>query len=116
MVKAGLVKRRRDKKDRRAVVVSLTGKGETIVGPATAAGWEFIQKILLPLSDKDKQTLASILEIVKGQALGYLSPEVDVVEIVRNSFTKDPNLYKRMTKNILQSGSEPKRRGGEKRL
>ena len=59
MVKAGLVKRTRDRSDRRVVNVSLTSRGEKALGPATPAGWEFIQKILLPLSYKDKHALVS---------------------------------------------------------
>ena len=44
MVKAGLVKRTRDRKDRRTVNVFLTSKGENALGPAMPAGWEFIQQ------------------------------------------------------------------------
>jgi len=114
MVKAGLVRRTRDKKDRRVVRVSLTNKGENALKPATPAGWEFIQKILSPLSYKDKHTVASLLEIVKCEFLGYLNPEVDMAEIIKNSVTNQPDLYERMVKNIFPSGSEAKRQGGKK--
>ncbi|OGN95905.1 MAG: hypothetical protein A2Z77_04090 [Chloroflexi bacterium RBG_13_51_36] len=108
MVKGGLVRRTRDRKDRRGVNVSLTTKGEKALGPAAPAGWEFIQKILLPLSDKDKQALISMLEIVKCEADGYLNPEADMAELIKNSYTKQPGLYERMVKNIFPSGSEAK--------
>jgi len=114
MVKAGLVKRTRDRKDRRGVNVSLTSKGEKALGPATPAGWEFIQKILSPLSDKDKQTLTGMLEAVKCEVDGYLNPEADMAEIIKNSYTKQPGLYERMVKNIFPSGSEAKHKGGKK--
>jgi DNA-binding MarR family transcriptional regulator len=114
MVKAGLVRRIRDKRDRRAVRVSLTSKGENAIEPAMPSAWEFIQKILSPLSDKDQHTLASMLEIVKCEAVGYLNPEVDMAEIIKNSATNQPGLYKRMVKYVLPSGSEAKRRGGKK--
>jgi DNA-binding MarR family transcriptional regulator len=114
MVKAGLVRRTRDRRDRRAVRVSLTSKGENAVKSAAPAGWELIQKILSPLSDKDKQALASMLEIVKCEALGYLNPEVDMAEIVKNSATNQPHLYERMVKYVFPSGSEVKRQGGKK--
>jgi DNA-binding MarR family transcriptional regulator len=39
MVKAGLVRRTRDKKDRRVVFVSMTDKGMQAVDPAAPAGW-----------------------------------------------------------------------------
>jgi DNA-binding MarR family transcriptional regulator len=100
MVKAGLVKRARDRRDRRVVNVSLTSKGENALKPATPAGWDFIQKILSPLSDKDKQILASLLERVKCELLGYLNPETDIAEIIKNSVTNQPGLYERLVKNV----------------
>jgi DNA-binding MarR family transcriptional regulator len=114
MVKAGLVKRTRDRRDRRAVRVSLTNKGENAVAPAAPASWEFIQKILSPLSAKDKHALASMLEIVKCEALGYLNPEVDMAEIIKNSATNQPHLYERMVKYVFPSSPEAKRQGGKK--
>jgi MarR family 2-MHQ and catechol resistance regulon transcriptional repressor len=109
MVKAGLVRRTRDRKDRRAVKVSLTSKGEAAVEPTIPAGWEFIHKILSPLSYDDQRALASMLETVKCELVGYLNPEMDMAEIIKNSLTKDPDLYKRMVKNVLPPGHEAKR-------
>jgi MarR family 2-MHQ and catechol resistance regulon transcriptional repressor len=109
MVKAGLVRRTRDRKDRRAVKVSLTTKGEKAVEPAIPAGWEFIHKILSPLSYNDQRAFASMLETVKGELVGYLNPEMDMAEIIKNSFTNRPDLYKRMMKNVLPPGHEAKR-------
>ena len=114
MVKASLVKRIRDRKDRRIVNISLTTKGESALEPAAPAGWEFIQKILSPLSDKEKQALNSMLEVVKCEVDGYLNPEADMAEIIKNSYTKQPGLYERMVKNIFPSGYEAKRKGREK--
>jgi DNA-binding MarR family transcriptional regulator len=115
MVKAGLVKRVRDRHDRRVVNVSLTSKGENAVGPATPAGWELIQKILSPLSYENKQALADMLETVKCEAVSYLSPGVNMAEIIKNSFTNQPDLYERMVKNVLPSDSEPVVRVGKKK-
>jgi hypothetical protein len=114
MVKAGWVRRTRDRSDRRVVRVSLTSKGEKALGPAAPAGWEFIQKILSPLSDKDKQALVGMLEVVKCEIDGYLNPEVDMAKIIKNSYTKQPHLYERMVKNVFPSGAEAKRQGGKK--
>jgi DNA-binding MarR family transcriptional regulator len=114
MVKAGWVRRTRDRKDRRLVNVYLTSKGEKALEPAAPAGWEFIQKILSPLSDKDKQALNSMLEVLKCEIDGYLNPEADMAEVIKNSYTKQPRLYERMVKNIFPSGSEGERRGGKK--
>jgi hypothetical protein len=115
MVKAGLVIRKRDRMDRRVVTVSLTSKGEKAVEPAIPAGWEFIHKSLSRLSENDQRALASMLETVKCELVGYLNPEMDKAEIIKNSFTNQPDLYKRMVKNVLPTGYEAKRRGGKKK-
>ena len=114
MVKASLVRRTRDRKDHRVVNVSLTSKGKKALGPAAPAGWEFIQKILSPLSDKDKQALNSMLEVLKCEIDGYLNPEEDKTKIIKDSYTKQPGLYERMVKNIFPSTPQTKRRGGKK--
>jgi DNA-binding MarR family transcriptional regulator len=106
MVKAGLVRRTRDRKDRRTVFVSMTDKGKEAVEPAIPAGWEFIHKLLSPLSYDDQRALASMLETIKCELAGYLNPEMDKAEIIKNSFTNDPHLYERMLKNVLASGYE----------
>ena len=114
MVKAGLVKRTRDRTDRRVVNVTLTDKGKKAVEPAVPASWEFIQKILSQVSGQDMRALASLLETVKCECLAYLNPEKDMAEIIKNSVTNQPNLYERMLKNLLPSGSAAKRQVGGK--
>jgi len=115
MVKTGLVRRTRDRKDRRVVTVSLTSKGETAVEPAIPAGWEFIHEILSPLSYDDQRAFASMLETVRCELIGYLNPEMDKAEIIKDSFAKQPDLYKRMVKNVLPPGYEAKHRVGKKK-
>ena len=72
MVKAGLVKRVRDRKDRRTVFVSMTPKAEKAYTPATAAGWSLIQDLLSPLSNEDKRTLTRLLGLLRDQAYDSL--------------------------------------------
>jgi DNA-binding MarR family transcriptional regulator len=115
MVKAGLVRRTRDRKDRRAVNVTLTGKGAKALEPAAPADWEFVQSILLTLRDEDKHALANMLETVKCEAFAYLHPELDKAEIMKNSFTNQTGLYERIMKDVLPSGAETKRQGVKKR-
>jgi len=110
MVKAGLIRRKRDKKDRRTVFVSMTDKAKKVVEPAVIEGWEFMHELLSPLSYDDQRALASMLETIKCKLTGYLNPEMDMAEIVKSSFTKDPDLYKRMVKNVLPPGYEAKRK------
>lgn len=114
MVKTGLVRRTRDRKDRRAVFVSMTDKGREAVEPAVHTGWQFIHKILSPLSYDDQRALADMLETLKCELVGYLNPEMDMAEITKKSLTGDPNLYKRMVKDVLPSGYEAKRKSREK--
>jgi DNA-binding MarR family transcriptional regulator len=110
MVKAGLVVRRRDTKDRRVVRVFMTINGETRIGPAIVAGWEHINKVLSTVSENDRRSLASILEKVKCELLACENPEMDKPEILQKSITNQPGLYERMLKNLLPSGYEPKRK------
>ncbi len=114
MVKAGLVTRKRDRKDRRVVTVSFTEKGKIAVEPAVLAGWEFIHEILSALTDNEQRDLANSLETIKCELDSYLDPEMDRTEILRNSLTTTPDLYKRMRKNLLPPGYETKR-AAEKR-
>jgi DNA-binding MarR family transcriptional regulator len=108
MVKAGLVRRTRDRKDRRVVFVHLTDKGKEAVEPATPAGWEFMNKLLSSLSYDDQRALTAMLETLKCELTGYLNPEMDMAEITKKSLTKDPNLYKRMLENLLPPGYQLK--------
>jgi len=114
MVKTGLVRRTRDRKDRRAVFVSMTDKGREAVEPALPTGWQFIHKVLSPLSYDDQRALADMLETLKCELVGYLNPEMDMAEITKKSLTGDPNLYRRMVKNVLPSGYETKGKSREK--
>ena len=114
MVKAGLVRRTRDRADRRVVFVSMTDKGGQAVDSAAPAGWEFINKLLSPLSYDEQRALASTLETLKCELASYLNPEMDKAEVIKNSFTKDPDLYKRLVKNVLPAGYEAKRSVGKR--
>ncbi len=114
MVKGGLVRRTRDRKDRRVVAVSMTEKGRTAVEPAIPAGWEFIHGVLSTLSDNEQRDLANSLERLKCELDSCLDPEMDMAEIAKDSLTSDPDLYKRMVKNSLPPGYEAKRRVGNR--
>jgi DNA-binding PadR family transcriptional regulator len=115
MVKAGLVRRTRDRKDRRAVFVSLTNKGKEAVEPAVPAGWEFFNKVVSSLSHHEQRALVDMLETLKCEFSSCLNPELDKAEIARKSVTRDPHLYKRMLERLLPPGHEAKRRMGNKK-
>jgi DNA-binding MarR family transcriptional regulator len=96
MVKAGLVRRVRDKSDRRVVWLFITSKGEQALQPATLVGLEFIQRILSPLSYEDRQTLLRLILTVQEEACKYLNPGEDVEEIRRNEAECHDNLMERL--------------------
>jgi DNA-binding MarR family transcriptional regulator len=115
MVKAGLIIRKRDRKDRRTVHLSITSKGEKALKPATVAGWNFIQEILSALSDEEKRTFVSLHEVVKYKALQYLNPGLDMEKMRRNDITNQPDLMKRLAQYVSPSSPDAKRRGGRKK-
>jgi DNA-binding MarR family transcriptional regulator len=115
MVKAGLVKRVRDKKDRRTVFVTLTSKAEKAYVLASVAGWELIQEILSPLSDKDKRTLIKLLETLRDKTYDYLGSGEVAEEVMRSGTGNIAQFMKQATKYKLPSTPEAKRRGGKKK-
>ena len=112
MVKAGLLKRVRDRIDRREVHVTITSKGESALKPAVLAGRQFIGKILSPLSHEDRQKFLSLLETMKYEAFKYLHPGADIEEMRRTEITGQANLVERMIQYTSASTPKAKRRGG----
>ena len=98
MVKAGLVKRTRDRKDRRTVFVTMTSQAEKAYVLASVAGWGLIQEILSPLSDEDKRTLIRLLETLRDKTYDYLGSEGVVEEVKRNETEKIARFMKQATK------------------
>ena len=78
MVKAGLVRRKRDRSDRRVVYVTITSKAENILELANPVCWETIKELLSPLSYEDRCTFISLFEMVNYKALQYLNPGEDI--------------------------------------
>jgi len=114
MVKAGLVKRVRDRIDRRAVRLVVTSKGESLLKPATRAGWEFIQKIASPLAHEDKHAFIRLHDTLRYEIFKYLYPGVNVDEMARNDDESHANLMERLIQSALPSTPEAKRQGSEK--
>jgi DNA-binding MarR family transcriptional regulator len=115
MVKAGLVRRVRDRKDRRTVFVTMTGKAEKAYVPATAAGWGLIQEILAPLSDEDKRTLIRLLETLRDKTYDYLDSGKVVEEVRISDNDTMAQFMKQSTEYKLSSTTEAKRPGGTKK-
>jgi DNA-binding MarR family transcriptional regulator len=115
MVKVGLVKRTRSKADRRVVYVAFTSKAENVFKPSTRAMFETVRKHMLPLSQKDRSTLLSLLVTLGHEILVCLNPEIDL-EAVRKEETKQAaNTKKWLFQYALPSAAELKRQGEKKR-
>ncbi len=115
MVKAGLVRRVRDRKDRRSVRLLITSKAEKAFVPATAAGWGLIQEILSPLSNEDKRTLIRLLETLRDKTYDYLDSGKVVEEVRRNETENMAQFMKLAAKYKSSSTPEAKRQGGRKK-
>jgi DNA-binding MarR family transcriptional regulator len=115
MVKAGLVKRTRDRKDRRTVFLTATEKAEKAYVRSSAAGWELIQEILTPLSDKDKRTLIKLLEALRDKTYDYLGSGEVAEEVRRADMDSMAGLMKRAAKQKSRSTPEAKRQGSRKK-
>jgi len=114
MVRAGLIKRARDRSDRRIVRLTISDKGKDALKPATQAGWEFIQEILSPLSYEDRRTLISLLKMVNYKTLECLHPGADIEGMVRDEAKSHDNLMERLVQYLSPSTPEAKRQGGKK--
>jgi DNA-binding MarR family transcriptional regulator len=114
MVKASLLRRVRDRKDRRVVWLNITNKGETALKPAIMAGFEFIQNILSQLSYDDRHTLMELLDKLQYAAVDYLNPGADIEEIRRNEAESHGNLMERLIQYCGPQLLETKSQGGKK--
>jgi DNA-binding MarR family transcriptional regulator len=115
MVKAGLVRRVRDRKDRRTVFVTMTSKAEKVYVPASAAGWELIQEILSPLSDEDKRTFIRLLETLRDKTYDYLDSGKVVEEISINETDTMAQFTEQVTEYKSSSTAEAKRHVGKRK-
>ncbi len=114
MVKAGLVKRARDRKDRRAVNVTMTNKAESALGPATRDGLEFINNVMSPLLDEELRTLVHLLEIVRHSAAQCMNQEVTIDELRGHDITGQRDLMKRLKQYVRSSTPQSSRQSVKK--
>ena len=94
MVKAGLLKRVRDRGDRRVVNVFITSKGEKAFGPTTVAARKLAQQIMLSLSQEDKHTFVSLSKMINYKLLQYLNPGADTEVMLKNDIKRRDTLMK----------------------
>jgi len=111
MVKDGLLKRVRDRRDRRAENISITRKAENSLKPAIRAGWEFIQKITSPLSNEEKRAFIKQHDTLRYEIFRFLYPGANLDEMVRNDDESHANLMERLVQYALSSTRKVKRQG-----
>ena len=81
MKKDSLVARTRNLGDRRTVRLSLTQKGKEKLDEANIPGWDLIQEMMSPLSEKELNTFAGLLETIRKEAFEYLNPGKTMKEV-----------------------------------
>ena len=84
MVKAGLLRRVRDRSDRRVVNVVITSKAENAFKPANIAARQLIQQIMSPLSYEDRHVFDSLFKMINYKILEYLNPGADIEGMLKN--------------------------------
>lgn len=95
MVEAGLLRRARDKGDRRVVNLSITSKAENVMEPATSAFWKLMQQTMSSLSYRDRQTFANLLKMINYKTLEYLNPGADVERMLKHDSERHDKLMER---------------------
>jgi DNA-binding MarR family transcriptional regulator len=114
MVKAGLVRRARDKRDRRVVYVSKTSKAESRLEPATVSSFENIQKILSPMPHKNRVALLDLLGGVKYEIFKCLNPGVDIEKVKREELKQAANIGKWLAQYGKAPTPKARRQAGDK--
>jgi DNA-binding MarR family transcriptional regulator len=114
MVKAGLLRRVRDRGDRRTVNLFLTSKAEKALEEANPVAWEFMQRGMPPLSYKDKNVFAGLLRMVNHNLLAYLNPGADVEGTLKSDYDQHEYMMKQWHKQPWLAAPSAKRRGTRK--
>jgi DNA-binding MarR family transcriptional regulator len=114
MVKAGLLRRVRERRDRRFVNISLTSKAENALRSANIPAWDFMQQAMSPLSYEDKNAFASLFKMINYELLEYLNPGADVDRMLKNDIKRQAYLMKLRRKQRRIRLSEARYQRGEK--
>ena len=109
MVKAGLLRRIRDKRDRRVVNVFLASKAEAALEQAAPTAWEFDQLTMSALSDEDKLTFANLGKAINCKLLEYLDPGADTEAVLEHDFKRRDHVMKEWHKQVQLATPKAKR-------
>jgi DNA-binding MarR family transcriptional regulator len=115
MVKAGLVRRMRDRADRRVVNVTPTSKANVAVEKAHAAVLEFVRKAFQPLSSEDEDTLSDLLAVVEYEIRKYINPALDIKAAKSTESKQLGNIVRWLSGQPIARGRKAKGQTGAKR-
>jgi len=115
MLKVGLVKRTRDRADRRVVNVTATSKANAAVAQAHAAVLEFVRKVFQPLSNEDENNLSDLLGTVKYEILKYSNPVLDIKEAKRVESKQVDSIMRWLSRDQTARAPKAKGQAGGKR-
>jgi MarR family 2-MHQ and catechol resistance regulon transcriptional repressor len=115
MVKVGLVRRTRDRVDRRVVKVTATSKGNAAVKQAHVAVLEFVHKIFQPLSNEDENTLSNLLSTVKYEIIKYNNPGADINEAKKTESKQINSIMRWLSGEQIAPAPKAKGQAGGKR-
>lgn len=114
MVKAGLIKRTRDRIDCRVVNLTISDRGKDALKPTTQAGWDFIQEIFSLLPYENRHTLINLLKMTNYKTLEYLNPGTDIERMFKDEAKSHNNLMERLVEYLGPSVPGAKPQGGKK--
>lgn len=115
MVRVGLVKRTRDRVDRRVVWVAPTSKGNDALKQAHLAVLKFVRKVFQPLSNEDENTFSSLLGTLKYEIMKYSNPELDIKEAKKTDSRQLDSIVRWMSGEQISDAPKAKGRAGAKR-
>ena len=84
MEKDGLVERVRNLRDRRALRLVITPKGQEIFDRATMPGWELMKRLMSCFSGEELQTFDRLMEKLREKASEELAPGEPIEEVQIN--------------------------------
>jgi DNA-binding MarR family transcriptional regulator len=96
MVKAGLLRRIRDRSDRRVVKVVITSKADKAIKPTNTIALAYFRQVMSPLSHEDARTFVKMFTTINRKMLELLNPGADIEGMLKNDSERSAYLYKQL--------------------
>lgn len=98
MHKDGLVKRVRDSRDRRTVILRVTREGEEKARSAALPYWNMVEKLLSHFSREELKTMESLI----GKLKGYMAEELGVDKVSELYTEINPDKVERIWEGLVR--------------